>query len=201
MTRLPRLLALLTGAAALTACGDQLVVLGDAPAYMRVVAGTPDSAGRELDPVATRSRFTTPAAIAFDDQHALLFIADRGASWTVQGTTRQVGRIVAVASDGALTLLLDQGGCATGVCLIEPRQMTPVGDGTLLIADALGHRILRFDPAARTLSVLAGTGAAGTSPDGTAATQAMLDTPAGVAIGDDGAIYISEMGGDVLRRL
>lgn len=184
------------------ACGDPIIVLGDAPGYMRVVAGIGDSIGTRVDSLATRSRLTEPNAVAFDEQAGVLYVVDRGAVRQLQGITTRVARIFSVSSAGRLRQLLDVGGCSSGVvCLIEPTAMTLAADGSLLITDGASHRLFRFSPGTATLAVVAGTGTAAASPDGTPAAQASLRRPAGVAVGSDGSIYISEESGNQVRRI
>jgi sugar lactone lactonase YvrE len=191
----------LIGAVALAAagCGDPLIVLGDAPGFMRIVAGVGDSIGTRVDSLATRTRFTNVAATAFDDASGILYVADQGAVVQSGGITKPVGRVFAVASDARVSVLVARGACAGDVCLERPQSLALDGSGGLLIADLLGHRLFRLDLATGTLSVVAGTGIAGTSPDGTAAAQSPLSGPAGVAVGEDGRIFVAERGGHRVR--
>src|SRR5690606_5024082 len=49
--------------------------------------------------------------------------------------------------------------------------------------------------------VVAGNGTAGSSGDGGPAVQASLGTPAGVAVGPDGTLYISDQGSHTVRAV
>jgi len=182
-------------------CGDPLVVLGDAPGYLRVIAGAGDSIGTRVDSLAMRTRFTEPGAVVFDPATRLLYIADRGSTTTSGGITTSVTRIFAVTSAGRLQLLLDTGGCSSGTCLVEATAMTLAPDGGLLIADGVGHRVFRFIPATRQLEVVAGIGTPAYAPDGVPARQASLRRPAGIAVSPAGIIYISEENGHQVRTL
>ncbi|MBI4409774.1 MAG: hypothetical protein HY561_08710, partial [Gemmatimonadetes bacterium] len=64
-----------TLAAALSGCDDPVVVLGDWPGIMRLVAGVPDSTGVRVDSLATRTPLNSPAGLAATD--AILYVADR----------------------------------------------------------------------------------------------------------------------------
>lgn len=195
-------LVVLTLAAVQAGCGDPVMVLGDSPGYMRVVVGIGDSIGTRVDSVATRTKLTEPGAVAFDVASGTLYVADRGATRVIQGITTHVARIFAVSSAGRLRLLLDAGGCPSGtMCVVEPTAMALAPDGTLLITDGGSHRVFRFAPASGALTVVAGTGAAGASPDGTPALQASLRRPAGIALAADGSIYVSEESGNQVRRI
>jgi DNA-binding CsgD family transcriptional regulator/sugar lactone lactonase YvrE len=74
-------------------------------------------------------------------------------------------------------------------------------DGTLYIADRAGNRVLRYSTDRR-LSVFAGTGEAGDSGDGAAATDAKLHSPVGVAVDDQrGFVYIADSGNNRILRV
>jgi sugar lactone lactonase YvrE len=191
----------LTAALALAgaACGDPVIVLGDAPGFMRIVAGVGDSIGTRVDSLATRTRFTNVAAAAFDDATGVLYIADQGAVVQSGGITKPVGRIFAITSAGRATLLVARGGCIGEVCLERPHDLALDGRGSLLVADLLGHRVFRLDLDGGPLAVVAGTGTPGTSPDGSPAALSPLSSPAGLAVGDDGRIFVAERNGHRVR--
>ncbi|MGD8868136.1 MAG: hypothetical protein PVI01_10910 [Gemmatimonadales bacterium] len=170
-------------------CGDPLVVVGDAPGIVRIVAGIPEVAGDSVGSVATQSELDSPRGVAtgIDGE---LYIADH-----------MNGRILQVGSSGEISVLLDHRQRQE-----EPRVQRPDGialDGTggLVLADPRGHRIWRLDLASATATPLAGTGIQGTAPDTVAALAANLATPVGVAVDGDGRIYFSELAGNRIRRL
>ncbi len=181
-----------------TGCGDPLVVLGDAPNFMRVIAGVGDSIGTRVDSIATRTRFTDVSAIAFDPATGTLYIADRGSVIQSGGTSRPVARLFAVASNGRLQLLLDRGGCPAALCVDHAQGMV-FSQNALIIADVVANRIIRFDVRTRALAAIAGSGAFGDSPDGTPALEARLAEPMDVLVGDDGRIMFSERRGHRVR--
>ena len=191
----------LTAALALAAaaCGDPVIVLGDAPGFMRIVAGVGDSIGTRVDSLATRTRFTNVAAAAFDEATGVLYVADQGAVVQSGGITKPVGRVFAITSAGRATLLVARGGCVGAVCLERPHDLALDGRGNLLITDLLGHRVFRLDLAGGALAVVAGTGTSGTAPDGTSAALTPLSSPAGLAVGDDGRIFVAERNGHRVR--
>jgi DNA-binding beta-propeller fold protein YncE len=200
-TRLRNRAVLLLGLLVLAGCGERLVIVGESLGLLRVVAGIGDSIGTRVDTAATRTRLTEPGAVVFDPVSQLLYLADRGATAASGGITTRVVRIFSITSTGRLELLLESGGCAAGVCLVEATAAALALDGTLLIADGVGHRVFRFSPADRRLTVLAGTGVSAASPDGTPAAQASLRRPAGIAVGEDGSIYVAEERGNQVRRI
>lgn len=181
------------------ACGDAILVTGDQPSIMRVVAGVGDSAGNRFDAVATRAKLTDPAALTFNDETGILWLADRGSLIQSQGLTRRAGRVFTVGSTGILDRIIDAGGCSGDVCLESPYAMARTGDGSIYITDAVGHRIFRITPPARQLQVVAGTGVRATAPDGVAASAASLAAPTGIAIDDQGRIFFTERDANLIR--
>jgi DNA-binding beta-propeller fold protein YncE len=192
----PLLAALLVLAA--TGCGEPLVVLGDAPGIMRIIIGVGDTAGARVDSLAARTRLTEPTAVTFDPASGRVYAADRGALVQAGGISRRVARIFAVTSAGRSTLLLGERPCTPAPCIEQATSMVVAPDGSLIIADAMGHRVLRFAPGGA-LTVLAGTGVRATTPDGGGATVASLDQPAGVALSNDGRIFVAESGANRVR--
>jgi hypothetical protein len=173
-------------AAVVGGCGDPLVVVGDLPGFMRVVAGVPDSAGTTVDASALRTRLYDPSAIALGDSGRILFIAD------------QRGRILRITTAGDAEELLDHSTCTGTMCLRRPQGMTFHNDG-LLIADDLAHRVWRFDLGTLSLTPFAGTGINGVTADGVAATQARLSAPTDVAILPDGRVLFAERNSNSIR--
>lgn len=167
-------------------CGDPLVVIGDAPGIVRIVAGIADSAGTQVGSVATTSLLSGPQGVATGDD-GIVYIADTNNS-----------RILAVASSGTIEVVLDR--------QVAPGLREPVGlaldaqDG-LIIADSKSHRVWRLDLLSRDLAGIAGTGIPGSAPDTAPAVSADINTPTGVAVGADGSIYFSEVRNHRVRRI
>ncbi len=202
MRRYVLLLVLAAAALTATACGDPIVVLGESPGTVRNVVGIGDSSGTRRDSIATRSRFLTLSAVAFDDGDNLLYVADRGSTRVVSGITTPIGRLFSVTSAGRLQLLLDGGGCSTGgVCLVEATNMIIAPGRRLIIADALANRVFQFDVATRVMTTLAGTGAAANAIDGGVAASSALNQPSSVVRAGDGTLYIAEQGGTRVLRI
>jgi len=188
MGRVSAAVAAVAALIALYACGDPLVVIGDSPGILRIVAGLPDQAGESLDIRATESQLDTPLGLAADAD-AVAYIADHRNS-----------RVLAVASSGGIEALVDHSERAE-----EPRLRGPdglaLGSGELMIADPDGHRVWRLEFESGTLAPIAGTGGRGSSADSMNALEAVLDTPTGVAVGADGVVYFSEFGAHRVRRI
>ena len=108
-------------------------------------------------------------------------------------------RITTVAGTGEAGFAGD-GGPASTAHLNGPRDVAVDPDGMLYIADGSNHRIRRVDPAGR-ISTIAGTGSSGFGGDGGSALEARLNTPHGVAVARDGAVYIGDLHNNRVRRI
>jgi hypothetical protein len=73
-------------------------------------------------------------------------------------------------------------------------------DGSLYFAEYANHVVRKVDPGG-VITTVAGTGVPGYSGDGGPASEARLNTPAGLALGADGSIYIAELYNSVVRRV
>ncbi len=77
--------------------------------------------------------------------------------------------------------------------LDEPTGMVIGPDGSLYVADRGLDKLLRVTSTGA-VETVAGTGEAGDSGDGRAATTAQLDDPSAVALGGDGSVYLASVG-------
>ena len=73
-------------------------------------------------------------------------------------------------------------------------------DGALYIADSGNHCVRKVNADGK-ISTVAGTGVRGFGGDNGPASDAQLSSPSGVAIGPDGALYISDSGNNRIRRV
>ncbi|MGW2370347.1 NHL domain-containing protein [Streptomyces sp. NPDC001667] len=92
------------------------------------------------------------------------------------------------------------GGQATSAQLNQPHGVWVDGEGNLYIADSPNHAVRRVDPSG-VISTVAGTGVAGYNGDGGQATQAQLYFPVGIAMDEEGNLYIGERGNNRVRRV
>ena len=113
-----------------------------------------------------------------------------------------------VAPDGTISLLAgsDDPGMADDPAGAGTARFNSIaglaldGAGVLYVADRGNNRIRRVDRNGAVTTV-GGTGAAMTDGDGGPARLAQFDGPADLAVAADGAIYVSELGGHVVRRI
>lgn len=184
-----RLGALLAAAAAAAACGDPVLVLGDSPGILRLVAGVPDTAGTAVGPTALESQLAEPRDIAVGSDRSVFVASSAG---------RAVHRFEA---GGAMSVVADMTSCDGSECLERPVALALDGTGGLYIADITGHEVFRLTLATGALKRIAGTGDSGIAPDGVLASGAPLSSPSGLAVGPSGLLYIAEAGARRVRRI
>ena len=130
-----------------------------------------------------------------------LYVADsyHRSVWVVKD-----GRAELLAGQASVTDLSGQpvegyrDGAFTQAAFSEPWAIVPYRDG-LLVSDSGNHVLRYLDMTASRVYTAAGTGAAGYR-DG-AALSAAFDAPAGLAVGDDGTVYIADTGNNVIRAM
>jgi uncharacterized protein (TIGR03437 family) len=120
-----------------------------------------------------------------------LSFADRSAA---QGYKYTINTVVGQYPSG------DQGP-ATQALLARPSGVTWDGKGNLYIADSFNSKVRKVVLASGQMTTIAGTGLAGFSGDGSAATSAQLNGPSSVALDSSGNLYIYDTGNYVVRKV
>lgn len=120
--------------------------------------------------------FSRPTGLA-SDGNGNLYVADTG-----NGAIRMLG------PEGTVTTVADGLNEPMGLCM---------DNDVLYIAEAGANRIVKIEGGK--LSVVAGSGAEGFE-DGSAQ-QALFASPQGIAVGDDGTIYVSDTLNSAIRRI
>jgi sugar lactone lactonase YvrE len=92
------------------------------------------------------------------------------------------------------------GGPGTMAALHWPSALQLDAAGNLYIAETRSHVIRRLAPDG-TIDTIAGDGTAGFSGDGGPATMARLDQPYGLALDEDGSLYVADRGNYRVRRI
>ena len=90
-------------------------------------------------------------------------------------------------------------GPATSAQLYQPGGIAVDHSGNIYIADGGNHRVRKISNG--TITTVAGTGTAGYSGDGKAATSAQLNNPVGVAVDSSGNLYIADAANNVIRQV
>lgn len=93
-----------------------------------------------------------------------------------------------------------KGGPAVMANFNSPTDIAVDSDGNIYIADTFNHRIRKIDRS-KNISTVAGNGNAGFSGDGGQATLATLNNPSGVAVDNNGNIYIADMYNQRIRQV
>lgn len=93
------------------------------------------------------------------------------------------------------------GSAASSALLNGPQDVAVDTFGNIYIADAANHRIRKITATSGVISTVAGTGTAGYSGDGAAATSALLYAPIGVAVDKTGNVYIADNGNHCIRKI
>lgn len=184
-----RLAVLLTALAQAACGGDPIIVLGDPPGTMRILAGIPDSAGSHVGERGPESLLNRPRGVVVDER-GVVYIADFGSR-----------RVLSVTSAGSVQVHSNFTGCPVASCPGRPLHLALAPDGALLLTDQDAGQLWRIDTEGGSIEILAGAGANGSSPDGTSAPDAALATPWGIAADGDGRVYFSERGGHRVRVL
>ena len=109
------------------------------------------------------------------------------------------GKITTVAGSGVAGFGGD-GGPATSAKLWYPLGVAVDIDGNLYIADSHNNRIRKVDSSG-IITTFAGNGTPGFSGDEGPPTDAQLDYPAGVAVDDEGNVFIADLRNSRIRQV
>lgn len=144
---------------------------------------------------ATSTRINAPRGVAVDSL-GNIYIAD-----TSNNRIRKVasGTITTFAGTGTASFSGD-GGAATSATIRAPQALTLDSAGNLYIADTTNHRIRKVNTSG-TITTIGGSGSAGYSGDGGAATSAKVSSPAGIAVDSSGNVYVGDTGNLRLRKI
>jgi uncharacterized protein (TIGR03437 family) len=167
-----------------------------ADGLIRTIVGTGTAGlGPDLLPP-TQTQLRAPQGICLDrsgnlyvadtDNHRVLLVPAQGVVSTVAGNGAQ-----GMAGDNGAAPLAE---------LNQPTACALDSAGNLYIADTYNHRIRKVDTTGA-ITTVAGNGAPGESGDEGPAQAASLNTPRGLAVDDNGNIYISDTGNSCIRQV
>lgn len=163
---------------------------------IRTIVGTGTAGlGPDLLPP-TETQLSAPRGICLD-RSGNLYVADTGNHRVLLVPAQ--GLVTTVAGNGAQGMAGD-GGPAPLAELNQPAACALDSAGDLYIADTYNHRIRKIDTTG-TITTVAGNGSAGESGDEGPAQATSLNTPRGVAVDDNGNIYISDSGNNCIRQV
>jgi sugar lactone lactonase YvrE len=175
--------------------GAHRILKLDRRGHVVVVAGTGEGGfGGDGGP-AIKARLFAPQDLAFDPDGDLL-VADTY-NHRIRRIDRQ-GTITTIAGNGKAAYAGDNGP-ALQASLNNPQGIAFDRDGSLFIADTYNHVVRRVDRDGK-ITTFAGT-VPGFGGDGGDATQAQINLAMAVAVGPDGAAYISDGANSRIRRV
>ena len=173
--------------------GRRLVLRIDADGDVSVVAGNGEAGLAESGP-ATETPLSAPQGIAIS-KSGTIYVSDfnEHVVYAIED-----GNIALFAGGGDPEDFAGDGRPATQARLRGPDGLAIGADGSLYVAELIGHRVRRIAPDG-TISTFAGGGSS--KAEGALATQANLSAPSGLVSAPDGSLYISEREGHRIRRV
>ena len=169
-----------------------------ATGIITTVAGNGTSGFSGDNGPASDAMLASPVGVALDGS-GNLFIADQF-NRRIRRVDAATGIITTVAGNGTSGFSGDNGP-ASDASLSNPTGVALDGSGNLFIADKLNNRIRRVDAATGIITAVAGNGTSGFSGDNGLATDAMLASPAGVALDGSGNLFIADQLNRRIRRV
>jgi sugar lactone lactonase YvrE len=183
---------------ALLSVGQRSVAQVTVVPSISTVAGNGTAGSSGDGSAATSAKINTPYGVALDSA-GNLYIADNGNN-LIRKVDASTGKISTVAGNGTGGYSGD-GGVATSAEIKYPISVALDSAGNIYIADQSNHRIRKVDASTGKISTVAGNGSIGYSGDGSAATSAELQYPAGVALDSAGNIYIADTFNQRIRKV
>jgi hypothetical protein len=130
-----------------------------------------------------------------------IYIADSGDNVIRKVTTDGViHRFAGTGVAGGAGSAVSATSTPLSVSLWHPSGVAVDAAGNVFIADTYDNRVLEVT-AGGAISVIAGTGRAGYTGDGTGGPTARLSQPAGIAVDAAGNVYIADASNNVVRRV
>ena len=147
---------------------------------------------------AVKATFREPISLQFGPTGDL-FIADIGNN-VLRRIDSKTGTISTWAGTGKSGPTPD-GAPITGTPLRGPRSLDFDRSGKLWLVTREGNQVLRFDLAAGTINLVAGTEKSGFAGDGGRALEATFSGPKGIAVAPNGDVYLADTENHVIRRI
>ena len=145
---------------------------------------------------ATSTKLNSPEGVFMDNSGNLL-IADEGNNRVRKVTP--AGIISTIAGNGTAGYSGD-GGAATAAELSGTDDVEADSSGNIYLVDVTNNSIRKITPAG-IITTIAGTGTAGFSGDGGAATAGQLNHPTGVTVDNSSNIYIADPANNRVRKI
>ena len=146
---------------------------------------------------ADKALLNEPVALALDEPRSRLYIADL-ANYRVRVVDVSAGTIATYAGNGTQEYDGD-GGPALQAGLSGPSGLAVDGEGNLYIADTFNGRIRKVDVATGLINTVAGDGTEYRYQGMPNEFSTGLSRPAGIALGVDGRLYITDSDNHLIR--
>ena len=150
---------------------------------------------------ASQAKLVAPSGVAVDSQ-GNVYIADSG-QFRIRRVDVATGVISTIVGTGVAGFLGD-GGQATAARIGSVNGLAVDPAGNLVFSDvynAANHRVRRVAYPAGTISTIVGSGAAGSSGDGGAASVATVNNPDGVVVDSGGRVIFCDRSNHRLRTV
>lgn len=162
-------------------------------AVVTTLAGTPRTSGPD-DGTGPAARFNTPTGVAVDSA-GNLYVADTDSA-TVRKITAE-GIVTTLAGHAGLVGSAD--GAGADARFSGPTGVAVDGAGNVYVTDNRNSTVRKITPTG-TVSTLAGTPGVAGNVDGPIAT-AQFDVPYALAVDGAGNVYVSDAGGQTVRKI
>lgn len=159
------------------------------------VAGTGQARYSGDDGPAVSAAINEPTGLAVSDE--ALYIADQSNN-RVRRVDLATGVITTVAGDGTAAYNGDQVS-AVQASLAGPSGVALGGDGVVYVADTFNSRIRSVDPATGQIATVAGDGGTYRYQGPAEPSSPSLSRPAGIAVGSDGNVYMTDSDNHLIR--
>ncbi len=199
--------------ASVTPQGTQTITFGTPPSPTFSAGGTfsVSATGGASGNAIVFSSLTTSACTVSGTTVTMLAlgsctIAANQAGNTAYAAAAQATQTIVLGANGYLIKTIAGGGtvgddvAATTALLNQPRGIVRDLAGNLYVAELGGHRVRRIAPDGK-IYIVAGTGTAGFSGDGGAATSAQISSPRSLAIDAFGNLLIADTGNNRVRQI
>jgi hypothetical protein len=142
----------------------------------------------------------TGAVVILDGNNSPMATANLSGVGVGPLSVATAGEIMTIAGNGHLSTGTVTGSQAVNAVIHEPLGETVDGAGNVYYTDSGNHLIGKVDLSGN-LTIVAGTGSAGFSPNGTTATAALLNTPSGIVLDGAGNVFFADSGNSVIREI
>ena len=156
------------------------------------IAGQPEVYGH-ADGTGSNALFANPAAIAVDG-NGIIYVTDQGNN-TVRRVT-QLGQVTTLAGTAGPPGSMD--GLGPAARFSNPCGIAVDGSGTIYVCDQRNETIRLITPVGQVSTIAGQVGVPG-SQNGAVLTSATFNYPTGIAVDEDGTVYVTDYNTSIIR--